>query len=315
MADKDKKLQLRDPETGKYLGKYDSEEDAVKGIREMEQKYGDQGREYGSTKKQMEQLQAEMSKYQKWYEQAQPIVNWYGQNQQPLTEWWSNYQKRGQQGQGQQYGNGNMNYQQQQQMGQQAYNQASNMVNSDPNLQFLTPQERQALTQQTAQQIIEQTLGPWTQKFATTVEGWAQKQMGDMRQQMEQRHKAMSDVFWRTYERTLPPDKLAEVKKWHDEALKLADPKNVDPMALASEKLQWMNDRDRMQKELDEHKSARDRAEKQAMGSLGDSGGMFGRHAEVKEAPKNREERFKNVMGDMKEQVGIDGIRDTFASL
>lgn len=304
MADKDDIK--RDPKSGKFLGKYDTLEDAEKGHSELEKKYGEQAKTYGEQKKQYEQMQAEFQKYQQWANEAKPIVEWYTRNQQPISQWWNAHQ--GQSGQGQ----GQVNYGQ----AQQAMGQAAQMVAQTPGVELLTPQEKQALISQTAQTLIQQTLGPWTNQFAKSVESWGQNQSKQIEAQLDQRHKAFSDVMWRTLERLVPQDKLTEARQWHDEALKYADPKNIDPLSLASERLELMSKSSRLENELKTEREKRENYEKQAMGTLGDSGGgLFRKPSDLKEMPKSRDERYKNVLGSVKEAVGVEGLRETFPSI
>lgn len=314
MADKDKKAQLRDPESGKFLGKYDSEEDAVKGYSELERKLGEQGKQYGDTKKQIEQMQAALAKYETWSKEAAPIVEWYSKFNGPISQWWQSFQTGGQQGQMQQ-GMG-MNYQQQGQMGQQAVQQASSMVNNMQGAELLTPQEKQALVQQTAQHLIQQSIGPWTQNLAKTLETWGEGRVKSINDQLEQRLKAFSNVHWKTLERLVPQDKLQEARQWHDEALKFADPSKIDPLDVASQTLEARNRIARLETDLKEARAYREQHEKDSLGSLGkDGGGLFSQPTDKKEMPKSRDDRFKNVMSNVKEAVGVEGLREAFPSL
>ena len=303
MADK-KDEQARDSK-GKFLGKYETMEDAEKGHTELERKFGEQGKEYGSIKKQLESMQADLAKYQDWSKNAAPIVEWYSKYNQPISQWWQQFNT----GQPQQGG------QVSQAQGQQAYAQAAQAVNQTPGVEFLTPQERQSLTQQTAQQIIQQTLAPWTQQFAKSVETYGQQQALQMRGELDQRHKAMSDVLWRTLERVIPPDKLKEVQDWHNESLKYADPKNIDPMKISSEVLGMRSKMAQMETDLKTEREKASKYEQDSLGSLGNGGGLFRKSSDQKEMPTNREDRLKNVMGSVKENVGMEGLREVFPTL
>ena len=311
MADKDdkKKGQLRDPDSGKFLGKYDTEEDAVKGYSELERKFGEQGKQYGDTKKQYEAMQAEIEKYKQWSKEAAPIVEWYSKNNQPITAWWNQYNNQGN-GNGQ--GQFNMG---QQQVQQQAYGQANQMVNQMQGAELLTPQEKQALVSQTAQSLIQQTLGPWTQNLAKTLENWGESRSKQINDQLEQRLKAFSNVHWQTLQRLVPPEKLQEARAWHDEALKYADPSKVDPLEMASTTLEARGRISRLEQELKEAREKGEKYEKASIGSLGNSGGMFNQPDDIKEMPKSRDERYKNVMSNVKEAVGVEGIREAFQAL
>ena len=312
MADKDDKgkkgTPLRDPETGKFLGKYDTEEDVVKGYSELEKKLGEQGKQYGDTKKQYEQMQAEIAKYQQWAKEAAPIVEWYSKFNQPITQWWQHYQQQGQ-GTGQPM---NMGGQQGQ---QQMWNQAANVAAQQPGFELLSQQEKQALVQQTAQYLTQQTLGPWTQNLAKTLEQWGETRAKSINEQLEQRLKAFSNVHWKTLERLVPPEKLADARAWHDEALKFADPSKIDPLDVASQTLEARNRISRLEAELKAANEKHQKAEKDALGSLGDSGGLFSQSSDRKEMTKTSDDRFKNVMSNVKEAVGVEGIRETFPSI
>lgn len=312
MADKDDKA--RDPKTGKFLGKYDSMEDAEKGHTELEKKFGEQGASLGTLKKHMEQYQKDLQTYQAWANEARPIIEWYSKFQQPISQWWNQFQgaQGNGNGQGQQYGQQGMT----QQQGQQAWNQAANMVNQTQGAELLTPQEKQALIQQTAQSLVQQTLVPWTNDFAKRVEAWGQSQSKSITEQLDQRFKTFSDLMWKTQERMIPADKLAEAKAWHAEALKFTDPKNLNPLEMASETLSLRNEKSRMEQEIKELRAANEKREKDALGSLGnDGGGLFRKTSDIKEMPKNRDERLANVIGSVKEQSGVEGLREVFPSL
>lgn len=308
MADKDKKAQLRDPETGKFLNKYDTEEDAVKGHLELERKLGEQGKQYGETKKQYETMQAEIERYKTWAKEAAPIVEWYSKFNQPITQWWNQYNTQGN-------GNGQMGMGQQQQVQQQAFGQANQMVNQMQGAELLTQQEKQALVQQTAQALIQQSLGPWTQNLAKTLETWGETRAKAINDQMEQRLKAFSNVHWQTLQRLVPPEKLQEARTWHDEALKYADPSKVDPLELASQTMEAKGRISRLEAELAEARTKQEKYEKDSLGSLGNSGGLFSQPTDIKEMPKSRDERYKNVMSTVKENVGVEGLREAFPAL
>jgi len=309
MAEKDG--QARDPKTGKFLGKYDTMEDAEKGYTELEKKLGEQGKSLGDTKKQYEDYAKKYQEILEWAQKAAPIVEWYGKYNQPIQQWWHGYQGA----QPQQFGgNGQMTQQQpnSQAMQQQAYQQAQYAVANTQGVELLTQQEKDALINQTAQRIFQSALAPWTQQFARTVEDWGQKQAQQISSQLDQRHKAFSDVLWKTLERVLPPEKLQETRAWHDEALKYADPKNIDPLSLAGETLSLRSDKSRLEKELSELRADRERREKESLGSIGNNGGLFSRPTDQPKPTEKREDRFKNVMSTVKEAVGTEGLREQF---
>lgn len=310
MADKDKKTAtLRDPDTGKFLGKYDSEEDAVKGWTELEKKFGAQGGELGDLKKEIAKQQELLKQYKEWADKASPIIDWYGKYQQPITQWWNQYNTQGNGGQPAQPANPYMQA--------SALNQAAGMVNQMAGAELLTPQEKMALINQTAQHLIQQTIAPWSQQFAKNVETWGTQQVTNMRKELEDRYRAQSDVLWRTLERIIPPDKLKEVQDWHNESLKYADPKNIDPMKLSSDSLSFRSRIAQLEQELKDAREQTKKYEQQSLGNLGEAGGagLFRKPTDIKEAPKSREERMKNVVQQTKEAVGVEGFREAFPTV
>lgn len=280
--------------------------------KELEKKLGEQGKELGEYKKQAKEYYTKYDEVAQWAQKAAPIVSWYGQYNQPIQQWWNHYQN---QPTGQ-FGGSFQGQQPQQQYGQQqgyaAVQQAQQAVNQMPGADLLTQAERDALINQTAQRIFQGAIQPWTQNFARTVEDWGRNQATTLSGQLDQKHKAFSDVLWKTLERVLPPEKLRETKQWHDQALQYADPKNIDPLTLASETLSLRERSSRMERERDEAVSAREKAEKDSLGSLGNSGGLFRKPSDLQKTPESREDRYKNVMTTVKDTVGMEGIREQF---
>ena len=269
--------------------------------KELEKKLGLQGKELGEMRKQHETSTGALQQYARWAKEAAPIVDWYSRYQQPLQQWWQHYST----------GNGNGAGGQQ----QAAYQQAAAQVNATPGVELLTAQEKGALINQAAQTIIQQTLAPWTQQFVRTAENWGSQRFQQAMSQVDQRQKAFSDVMWKTLERILPQDKMSEARIWHDQALKYADPKNIDPLALASEHMGTQNKVAQLEKQLKEATDARERAEKAGMGSLGSADGLFAKTDPQNSKPASRDDRFKNVMQSLKETVGVEGLREQFPSL
>lgn len=303
MADKDDDKK-GDKGTAKSY-KYASLDDFDKGYSELEKKLGEQGKTLGDLKKQGDSAAQALQKYEAWAKDAVPIVEWYSKFQQPISQWWTQFQTGGGNGHGAQSGD----------MGN-AYSQATQLVNASQGADLLTPQERNGLVNATAQHLIQQTLAPWTQKFATTVEEWGNQRAKTMTDQLDQRHKAFSDVLWKTLERIIPQDKIQETRAWHDEALKYADPKNIDPLTLASETLSLRNDKSRLEAQVKEMSDAREKQERSALGSVGEGGGgLFQKTSDLKEMPKGRDERMRNVLSTVKDTVGVEGLREQFPTL
>lgn len=279
--------------------------------KELEKKLGEQGRELGEYKKQARDYASQYETVARWAQQAAPIVSWYGQYNQPLQQWWQQYQTQ----QTQPFGSGGGSMTPNtQQAGYAAMQQATQAVNAQPGVELLTQSEKDALINQTAQRIFQAAIQPWTQNFARTVEDWGRSQATTLSNQLDQRHKAFSDVLWKTLERVLPQEKLQETRQWHDQALKYADPRNIDPLTLASETLSLREKSDRLEKERDEAVKAREKAERDSLGSLGNSSGLFHKSSDLKQMPESREDRFRNVMTTVRDTVGTDGLREQFPS-
>jgi hypothetical protein len=305
MADDKDKKDEKDDNKGELEHKYRTLDEYAKGYSALEKKLGEQGKALGDLKKQIEGSTQTLQKYESWAKEAVPIVEWYSKFQQPIQQWWGQFQNTGTTGQGQQTGN----------VGAAAYQQAAQQVSMTPGVELLTQQEKAVLVNDTAQRLIQQTLAPWTQQFAQTVEAWGNNRSKEISSQMDQRHKAFSDVLWKTLERVIPADKLEETRAWHDEALKYADPKNIDPLSLASETLSLRNDKARMESQIKELTAAREKADAAAMGSMGQGGGLYRKQSDLKEMPTSREDRMKNVMSTVKDAVGVDGLREQFPAL
>ena len=82
------------------------------------------------------------------------------------------------------------------------------------------------------------------------------------------RQRAAADVMWRTLQFVMPPDKIEAARKWHEEAMKYADPSKIDPMEAANNVLSLTSERDRLKTQVDEMTKARETADKAALGAI-----------------------------------------------
>lgn len=273
------------------FGKYETEEDAEKGFKELQSKLGTQGDELGTLRKQIEQ-------YQAYLNQAKPVLDWYGQN----------YQKLAQVMQG--------GAQAQQPVSQQAQVQAAQALQANGSLNWLTPEEQSALVNKVASQIQSGALEPWQRNFSQQVEKYAQQQAQAVENSLLTHQKAFSDVLWRTLERVLPEDKVKEARDWHTEALKFADPRNIDPMAVANEVIGLRSKASQFEKEANDYKTKLTEREQQDAGLLNGSK-PFSLSATVPskdERATSREDRFAHVMNATKAEHGQDGVAALFGN-
>lgn len=268
----------------KLAEKYDSPEDLEAAYLALEKKLGEQGKTLGDLKSQSEQAQALQAQLQQWA----PVVNWYAQNEAEVRRRWQ-LAEQAQQPNGQ---------------GAAIQQQAAQLAQQDPNYQFLTPQEKQAFIGEVTQHLAQQVLQPWTNNFTT-----AAKSMFDQwtaTQQNSQR--AFTDVLWRTFQRVIPPEKLADAKAWHEEALKYADPAKLDPMAVAQDVLGLKGENQTLKQRLDDMTKAQEEREKAAVPSLGGGDTQLLRPAQSNEAPVSREDRFQKVLEAVKTEHGPEGL-------
>ena len=266
----------------KFAGKYESPEALEAAYAELEQKLGQQGQALG-------QMQQSLAGYAEYHKQADPIVKFYADHQNEFKQWFST---RGQQG----AANGAANGMQQ---------QAQQIAQQQPGYEWLTPQEKAGLQQEIVKQIQESVVGPWTKQFQTSAEQFAAN--------LQNQNRAFTDVVWRTFERVLPPEKLAEARKWHEQALLFADPSKLDPMKVAGDFLGIQSENATLKSQVEEWKTkyeAREKAEGPSFGV-----GSSSLTADAPEAPKDKGERFQRVMADVKNENGVEGVRALFPSL
>ena len=276
----------------KYLDKYDTEEEAAKGVAELEKKYGDQSNELGQLRAQVQQMQQVVTGYADYVKQADPIVKFYSENAPEIKTW---FDSRGQN----RPAGSNAN-------GQITPNQAQQTAQQTAGYEWLSPQEKQTLAQEILYQVNTAHVAPWQQKW----EGQAQQFATNLQNQ----NRAFTDVLWRTLERVIPPDKLAEARAWHEESLRFADPTKLDPMKVAGEFLGVRSENATLRARVAEFEKQNTEREKAAVPSFG-SGSSSSLTADAPDAPKNKEERFQRVMSDLKTEHGTEGVHSMFPSL
>ena len=268
----------------KFAGKYDTPEAMEAAYAELEKKLGEQGQHLG-------QMQQSLAEFQAYYKQADPIVKFYSDNAPAIKQW---FDARGQHGGG---ANG--------QVQQQVQQQAQQIAQQTEGYQWLTPQEKAGLQQEIVNHISESVVAPWQQKWEGAANQFAT--------QLQNQNRAFTDVLWRTFERVLPPEKLAEARKWHEQALQFADPSKLDPMKVAGDFLGIQSENATLKSQLEEWKGKYEAREKAEVPSLGL--GSSSLTADAPEAPKSKQERFERVMSDVKQEHGPEGARVLFPSL
>lgn len=266
----------------KFAGKYDTPEAMEAAYAELEKKLGEQGQHLG-------QMQQSLAEFQTYYKQADPIVKFYSDNAPAIKQW---FDARGQNGNANGGANG-------------VAQQAQQIAQQTEGYQWLTPQEKAGLQQEIVKHISESVVAPWQQKWEGVANQFAT--------QLQNQNRAFTDVLWRTFERVLPPEKLAEARKWHEQALQFADPSKLDPMKVAGDFLGIQSENATLKSQVDEWKTKYEAREKAEIPSLGL--GSSSLTAEAPEAPKNKQERFERVMTDTKNQSGAEGTRALFPSL
>lgn len=269
----------------KYAGKYETAEDLAKGYEELQAKLGEQGKELNATKREAGQLK-------EWVDQAAPVYQWYAANEGRVKELWTAAER---------------GPAQPAQPAQPVVQQAAAAVNNMQGSEWLTPQERQALINETSQHIAAATLKPWTENFARAAQEYAQNQVA----QMQAQQRASTNVFWQTLQRVIPPDKLAEAQKFHEESLKYADPRNLDPMKMAEESLALRGEVGSWKQKYEDMVKGQEERERADTPSFG-TGSFPAITSEAKPAPQSKDDRFKAVMETTKAEHGVDGMHSLF---
>lgn len=305
MADKVDKVDKKDL----LFGKYETMEEAEKGIAELHKKFGDQSKQLGELRKQAEAQQA-------YLQQATPILQWYQQNYQGIQQMMTQPQRQAQP-QAQAYGyNGQPGaypgaaYGHAQ--GQPANGQAAGAQAALMNL--LTPEEQRALAEQVSRQVQETAIAPWQQQFGKQVETALLGRAKQVEDALLNHQKSFSDVLWKTLERALPPDKIAEMRDWHTEALKYADPRNIDPMEVANQQLEMRKKLADYEARTKEYETKLAEREKQDAAMLTGTRPftLSSSSAKADAPPPSREDRMGSVLQTIKSEHGTEGVQSLF---
>lgn len=287
-----------DDELQKLLTKYkDDPSGFAKGYRELERKMTSQGQELGTLRKQTEDYEQAVKQYTAVASQWKPIVDWYNANYQSIQQMYANNAS-----------NANANAAVQQQAAQAAA--------QTPGFEWMTPAEKQALTNAVATNLTQTVLQPWTRQFAQGAEKWADDRHRSLQESFAKQQQAAMDVLWRTFERIVPKEKLDEARQFHQEALRFADPKKLNPMELANETLSAKSQLAQMSDELNSLKREKEAREKAQTTSLGaqSSSSLF-QSAEAATPSTDPGDRFAKVMETVQREHGADALRDTFPAL
>jgi hypothetical protein len=269
----------------KVLEKYGNDPNKVaEAYAELEEKFGAQGGELGTLRKQSEEATRAVQQYADYVNKAKPVVDWYAQNQDKIRDAWTKYANQ---------------------------SQAPRQTNTNS---ILTAEEQQALIDQATQYVREKELVPWTQQFAQTAESYVQNKIKEVSEAYEQKQKAFSQVWWKTLEHAVPQDKIASLKALHEEASKYADPSKIDPFKYAEEAIDTkakLAEYEEKVKAFEKEKEARD---KQSTPSLGNGQGLFPKAEpeDKNKIPQSRDERFSAVMNNVKTAHGNEGVDALF---
>ncbi len=296
MADKDKK----NDDTKAYFGKYDSLEEAEKGFAELNKKLAEQSKELGTMRKQV----TEQTEY---LQKATPILQWYQQNYQGIQQMMSQPRQQAVQPQyAAQPGQANW----------QAANQPANgqATSTAALMNLLTPEEQRVLTEQVSRQVQETAIAPWQQQFVKQVQDAMLGRAKQVEDALLNHQKSFSDVLWKTLERALPPDKIAEMRDWHTEALRFADPRNIDPMQVASEALESKRQLAEYKTKLKEQEDRLAEREKQDAAMLTGSRPFTLSSTKADAPPASREDRLGSVLQSVKTEHGSDGVQTLFGN-
>ena len=291
MADKDKK----NDDSKAYFGKYDSLEEAEKGWAES--------KEVGAFRKQM-------AEQQEYLQKATPILQWYQQNYQNIQQMMAQ-PRQAAQPQAAQYAQNPYAQAQAQAYGQPT---AQNPQAQAALMNLLTPEEQRALAEQISRQVQETAIAPWQQQFGKQVETALLGRAKQVEDALLNHQKSFSDVLWKTLERALPPDKIAEMRDWHTEALRFADPRNIDPMAVASEALESKRQLADYKTKLKEYEDRLAEREKQDAAMLTGTRPFTLSSTKADAPPASREDRMGSVLQSVKTEHGSDGVQTLFGN-
>lgn len=280
--DEGKKAEL-DKELQELMDKYQEDPAAfAKGYRELEKKLSKQGEEVGTLRKKADDSEKAMTQLSEYTKTAKPIVDWYVQNQAALQQWVQGAQNKN--------------------------------TASSASVSILTPDEQQALINSAAQYMQQRVIGPWSQQFAQQVEAYAKKQREELEASLSQRNQTSTQILWNALERALPKDKVDNLREYHTEALRFADPSKIDPLRVADEMIETKARLAEFKEKVKQFEQEKDAAAKAAIPSYGS--GLFAPKVEGDKAkesvPQTREDRFKRVMEDVKTQHGNEGLEQLF---
>jgi len=280
--DEGKKAEL-DKELQDLVDKYQEDPAAfAKGYRELEKKLSKQGEEVGTLRKKADDSEKAMTQLSEYTKTAKPIVDWYVQNQAALQQWVQGAQNKN--------------------------------TASSASVSILTPDEQQALINSAAQYMQQRVIGPWSQQFAQQVEAYAKKQREELEASLSQRNQTSTQILWNALERALPKDKVDNLREYHTEALRFADPSKIDPLRVADEMIETKARLAEFKEKVKQFEQEKDAAAKAAIPSYGS--GLFAPKVEGDKAkesvPQTREDRFKRVMEDVKTQHGNEGLEQLF---
>lgn len=300
MADKDKK----NDDSKAYFGKYDSLEEAEKGWAELNKKLAEQSKEVGAFRKQM-------AEQQEYLQKATPILQWYQQNYQNIQQMMTQPRQAAQPQATQAYTQNPYAQAQAQTYGQPA---AQNPQAQAALMNLLTPEEQRALAEQVSRQVQETAIAPWQQQFGKQVETALLGRAKQVEDALLNHQKSFSDVLWKTLERALPADKIAEMRDWHTEALRFADPRNIDPMAVASEALESKRQLADYKTKVKEYEDRLAEREKQDAAMLTGTRPFTLSSTKADAPPASREDRMGSVLQSVKTEHGSDGVQTLFGN-
>ena len=280
---KDKAEKAKD----KILGKFDTVEDALKAYTELEKEHGARKKEMGDFKKQTEEAQLALAQYAQMVNQLKPYADWYTQNQSALGQYaqWAQAQQNG---------------------GVQSQAAAQRGV------EILTADEKQAIINAAAQHFQQNMFAPWQQKFDGVLRQMAEKERTSVQETLGNQLKAYTEVMWRTLEKAMP-DKMGDIRKWHESALKFADTSKLDPLQAASDVIDLQAKLSQLEGEKVAFTKEREEYQKRDLGSLSGAGeAPVSWTAKDESAPKTRDERMRRGFNDTTEKVGRDAMREMF---
>lgn len=272
------------------MAKFKTQEEAEAAHTALEAKLGEQGTELGTLRQQMQQAMQGLNQYAAWAKEAQPIVDWYGKNEGEVKRRWALAEQPAQPANG-----------------GGAVAAAGAIAQQQPGFQWLTPEEKGAFIQEIAGNLMQQHLAPWTKQFAGQAETYAKQAQEAIAAQL----RSHTDVMWRSLAYLHPKDKIDELKKWHDQALKFADPSKLDPMQHAQEWLNLSGENQRLKDQMaDYDKKQQDREKAAAPSVLG--GAPPDAASTTAPRSNSKDDRFSRVMETVKTEHGPEAAHALF---